>query len=87
MPLCCRALGRPCGKTTHRVGKRQGLTTSAPALSNGTAESINATVQAAIVRARGFRTLDNLMTVIYLVAAKLTHLPKPPYGTPAIAVA
>jgi transposase len=48
-------------------------------MSNATAESINAKVQAAIVRARGFRTLTKLQSIIYLVAAKLTHLPTPPY--------
>ena len=51
-------------------------------LRNATAESINATVQAAILRARAFRTLANLLTIIYLVAGKLTNLPKPPYRTP-----
>ncbi len=53
-------------------------------LSNGTAESLNATVQAAIVRARGFRTQRNLMSVIYLVAGKLTHLPAPPFANASI---
>lgn len=48
-------------------------------LSNATAESINSKVQAAIARARGFRTLNHLLTVIYLIAGKLTHLPAPPY--------
>lgn len=52
-------------------------------LSNGTAESINSKVQAAIARARGFRTFRNLMTVIYLTCSKLTHLPASPYACPA----
>ena len=51
-------------------------------LSNGTAESINAKVQAAIARARGFRTHRHLMTIIYLSCGKLTHLPAPPYTRP-----
>lgn len=54
-------------------------------LSNAPAESINAQVQAAIVRARGFRTLNHLQTIIYLVAGKLTHLPAPPYCRPGCA--
>lgn len=53
-------------------------------LSNGTAESINSKVQAAIARARGFRTHHHLMAIIYLTAGKLTHLPAPPYDRPAI---
>ncbi|MDX1605560.1 MAG: ISL3 family transposase [Candidatus Competibacterales bacterium] len=52
-------------------------------LSNATAESINAKVQAAIARARGFRTGRCLMSVIYLIAGKLTHLPAPPYAQAA----
>jgi len=51
-------------------------------LSNGTAESINSKIQAAIARARGFRTHQNLMAVVYLIAGKLTHLPAPPCGRP-----
>jgi len=39
-------------------------------MSNGTAESINSKIQAAIARARGFRTYDNLFTVIYLLTGK-----------------
>ncbi|MCH9828665.1 MAG: ISL3 family transposase [Gammaproteobacteria bacterium] len=52
-------------------------------LSNGAAESINSKVQAAIARARGFRTHEHLMTIIYLTCGKLTHLPVPPYTRPA----
>ena len=48
-------------------------------MSNGTAELINSKIQAAIARARGFRTYDNLFTVIYLLTGKLTHLPRSPY--------
>ena len=51
-------------------------------LSNGTAESINAKVQAAIARARGFRTYRCLMSIIYLIAGKLSQLPAPPYARP-----
>lgn len=48
-------------------------------VSNAAAESINSQVQAAIVRARGYRNLTNLLNVIYLVVGKLTHLPASPY--------
>lgn len=51
-------------------------------LSNGTAESINSKIQAAVARARGFRTFEHLMAVVYLIAGKLTHLPAPPYAHP-----
>ena len=51
-------------------------------LSNGTAESVNAKVQAAIARGRGFRMHSHLMTVIYLTCGKLTHLPVPSYTRP-----
>lgn len=51
-------------------------------LSNGTAESINAKVQAAIARGRGFRTHSHLMAIIYLTCGKPTHLPAPPYTRP-----
>jgi transposase len=49
-------------------------------LSNAAAESLNSLVQAAIVRARGFRTPRNLMNIIYLTAGKLTHLPASPFA-------
>jgi transposase len=47
--------------------------------SNARAESINADIQAAITRARGFRTFRNLRTVVYLLKAGL-DLPKSPYA-------
>lgn len=50
-------------------------------LTNAAAESINSQVQAAIVRARGFRNLRHLLNVIYLTTGKLTHLPAPPYAS------
>ncbi|MDT0499326.1 transposase, partial [Algiphilus sp. W345] len=55
-------------------------------LSNGMAESINSKVQAAIARARGFRTHRHLMTIIYLTCSKLSHLPAPPYARLATAL-
>jgi len=47
--------------------------------SNARAESINADIQAAITRARGFRTFRNLRTVVYLLKAGL-DLPNSPYA-------
>jgi len=49
------------------------------AASNARAESINADIQAAIARARGFRTFRNLRTVVYLCKAGL-DLPASPYA-------
>jgi transposase len=49
-------------------------------ISNAAAESINSQVQAAIVRARGYRNLRNLLNMIYLTVGKLTHLPAPPFA-------
>ena len=49
---------------THIEGIRHMLT---HANSNATAESINADVQSAIARARGFRTFRNLRTIVYLL--------------------
>jgi transposase len=49
-------------------------------VSNAAAESINSQVQAAIVRARGYRNLRNLLNMIYLTVGKLTHLPAPPFA-------
>jgi transposase len=47
--------------------------------SNARAESINADIQAAIARARGFRTFANLRTIVYLLKARL-DLPGSPYA-------
>ena len=49
-------------------------------VSNAAAESINSQVQAAIVRARGYRNLRNLLNMIYLTVGKLSHLPAPPFA-------
>ena len=61
----------------HREGIHNML---AEANSNATAESINADIQSAIARARGFRTFRNLRTVIYLLKGKL-DLPASPYAS------
>ena len=50
----------------------------AEANSNAIAESINADIQGAIARERGFRTLRNLRTIIYLLKGGL-DLPAAPY--------
>lgn len=49
-------------------------------MSNAAAESINSQVQAAIVRARGFRNLRHLLNIIYLTTGKLNHLPAHPFA-------
>ena len=49
------------------------------ATSNARAESINADIQAAIARARGFRTFRNLRTIVYLCKGGL-DLPASPYA-------
>jgi transposase len=41
-------------------------------LSNGILEGINSLIQAAKAKARGYRTTRNLITIAYLIAAKLT---------------
>lgn len=46
--------------------------------SNAMAESINADIQAAIARARGFRTFQNLRTIVYLLKGGL-DLPNSPF--------
>lgn len=65
------------GKTfqTHLEGIRNML---AHANSNAAAESINADIQGAIARARGFRTFRNLRTIVYLLKARL-DLPVSPF--------
>ncbi len=50
-------------------------------LNNGGVEGINSLIQAAKARARGYGTVRHLITMAYLVAAKLTHLPAPPFIT------
>ena len=66
------------GKTfqAHLEGIRNMLT---HANSNAIAESINADIQSAIARARGFRTARNLKTIIYLLKGGL-DLPGSPFA-------
>lgn len=50
-------------------------------LNNGGVEGANSMIQAAKARARGYGTIRHLITMAYLVAGKLTHLPAPPFIT------
>lgn len=50
-------------------------------LNNGSVEAINGLIQAAKARARGYGTTRHLITMAYLVAGKLVHLPAPPFIT------
>jgi transposase len=58
-------------------------------LTNGRVEAVNALIQAAKAKARGYATTRHLITIAYLVAGKLTHLPVSPFklqvGTTACA--
>ena len=49
--------------------------------SNAFAEGLNSLIQAAKQRARGFKTAKHLIAVIYLIAARLKHLPPNPMRT------
>ncbi|MBF0526320.1 MAG: transposase, partial [Deltaproteobacteria bacterium] len=45
-------------------------------ITNGVLEGINSLIQAAKAKARGYRSIKNLTTIIYLIAGKLNfHLP------------
>ena len=48
-------------------------------LTNGRVEAVNSLIQAAKVRARGYGTTRHLITILYLVAGKLTRLPTSPF--------
>ena len=49
-------------------------------LTNGRVEAINSLIQAAKARARGYRTSRHLITIAYLIAGKLSHLPASPFA-------
>lgn len=55
-------------------------------LTNGGVEAINGLLQAAKSRARGYRTTRNFITIAYLIAGRLTHLPASPYDTTSSAI-
>jgi transposase len=54
-------------------------------LSNGFVEAMNAQIQAAKARAKGYATDDSLITIAYLLCAKLRHLPRNPWLHPTAA--
>lgn len=70
------ALAQPCSPLS--AGIHQTLT-------NGRAEVANSLLQAA--RARGYGTPRHSITIAYLVAGKLTHLPASPFNRVAYASA
>ena len=63
---------------THRQGIIRGFDSK---LSNGYVEGFNSLVQAAKAKARGYRRPKNLITIAYLLGAKLSHLPASPFNT------
>jgi transposase len=73
----------PMKKVATTIKKhRQGILNAFDSkLTNGRVEAINSLIQAAKARARGYRTAERLITVAYLIAGKLTHLPASPYNT------
>ena len=48
---------------------------------NGRVEAMNRALQEARARARGYRRTDNFISMAYLIAGKLAHLPKSPFAT------
>ena len=54
-------------------------------LTNGSVEAVNGRIQAAKAKARGYGTTRHLITMAYLVAGKLTHLPASPFQRPVAA--
>lgn len=51
-------------------------------LSNGFVEAMNAQIQAAKARAKGYATTENMIAIAYLLCAKLRHLPRNPWLMP-----
>jgi len=50
-------------------------------LTNGRVEAANSLIQAAKAKARGYGTTRHLITISYLVAGRLEHLPSSPFHT------
>ena len=50
-------------------------------LSNGPVESVNGLIQAAKARARGYRNIENLITMTFLIGGRLSGLPENPMIT------
>ena len=55
-------------------------------LTNGRVEAANSLIQAAKAKPRGYATIRHLITIAYLVAGKLTHLPASPFNLKACAL-
>ena len=47
---------------------------------NGRVEAMNRALQEARARARGYRNVKNFICIAYLIAGKLTHLPRSPFA-------
>jgi len=54
-------------------------------LTNGRVEAANGRIQAAKAKAHGYGTTRHLITISYLIAGKLTHLPASPFKNPVAA--
>jgi transposase len=64
-----------------RSAELRGLAAFHSSLTNARAEGINSLIQAAKARARGYRTTHSLITIAYLIAGNLAHLPASPFNT------
>ena len=75
--LQARAL-RELGRTVKR--RLDGILAifDSPGLTNGPSEGINSVIQFAKARARGFRTVENMIAIVYLMTADLEGLPVSP---------
>ena len=62
----------------HRIGILKSFDSK---LSNGYVEGFNSLVQAAKAKARGYRRPESMITIAYLLGAKLAHLPASPFAT------
>lgn len=73
------------GEQFFAVGRQRQLEHFRSGLSNASVEAMNAQIQAAKARAKGYATHDNLITIAYLLCARLRHLPRNPWLTPTAA--
>ena len=83
LPTRPHQAGSPRPSRTTRAGILNAFDSK---LTNGRVEGANSLVQAAKAKARGYRTVRHLITIAYLVAGKLTHLPASPFKLKACAV-
>jgi transposase len=56
-------------------------------LTNARVEAANGQIQAAKAKARGYGSTRHLITISYLIAGRLTHLPGSPFKVPVVAQA